>query len=394
MKYLILILIVVLVSGQKDDYWNMDVQQRSEDLGFGYEEYQVTTDDGYILTLMRIPSGPQSPQQEGKQPILLAHPLFEAGEAFTRLGSVYSPAFYLADEGKDVWLFNMRGTTFSRQHVNLDPSTDDEYWDFYMDTIRYDYMACIQFILDNTGFSSIPVFAMSFGGATFAISLALEPEFFSSRVSVAVLAAPALNMGHTNALIYALLGNFPNILETLRSGGMNVFRDDNQMMRNLLYTAARLFGPIVQGIGGTVLGEGDPFALDPEGMSILLARSQYGVGMRALQHLFQSVRLNDLTYFDYGPRGNFDVYGTETPPEIPLEDINVPVALMFGEFDNVVPEEDQQWIRERMGDNIIFDQVYEGFSHLSFLIGDNIEVYLEDLTDITEEYPAVIGDEN
>ncbi|CAI2372214.1 unnamed protein product [Moneuplotes crassus] len=85
----------------------------------------------------------------------------------------------------------MRGSKFSQRHVSLDFNTD-EYWYFHI-----------------TGFSKIPVFALLFGGTNFAISLALESEFFSSRISVTVLASKVLNSGHTNGLIYAFLGNFP-----------------------------------------------------------------------------------------------------------------------------------------------------------------------------------------
>ncbi|CAI2369682.1 unnamed protein product [Moneuplotes crassus] len=351
---------LIHVEAQVDEYWNMGLGERAEALGFGYEEHQVTTEDGYILTLMRVLPGSQSAQLEVNQPILLSPPFMQSSESFDPLGSEDSPAFYLANEGKDVWLFNIRGSSFSREHVSLDPSTDDEYWDFYLDTIRYDYMACIEFILDTTGFSIMPVFAMSFGGATFSISLALEPEFFSSRISVAVLAAPALNLGHTNTFMDAILGDYPFIFETLRRAGINVFRDDSPVINDLLYTASQFLQPVTQVFGSLVMGEDDPFLYDIDGLSFILARSDNGFGMRMMEHLFQSVQSADLTYFNYGPEANLEIYGTETPPEIPLENINVPIALMFAGSDNTITERDQQWVREKMSDNVIFDHVYEG----------------------------------
>ncbi|CAI2369439.1 unnamed protein product [Moneuplotes crassus] len=381
------------VEAQEDEYWNMGLGERAAEFGLGYEEHQVTTEDGYILTLMRVLPGPESSQVGGNQPILLSAPFGQAGESFATLDSIDSPAFYLPNEGMDTWLFNMRGSSLSREHETLDSHTDDEYWDFYLDSIRYDYMACVQFILDTTGFSTMPVFAMSFGAATFTTSLALEPEFFSSRISIAILAVPALNLGHTNTLLYAFLGDYPFVLESLRRAGINVLREDNPVISDILYRVSSFLEPLTFEIGGVFMGENAPSLLDPDGASFLAAKAQNGVGNRVMQHLFQSTRSNDLTYFDYGTEENLVVYGTETPPEIPLENINIPIALMFAEEDSTITEPDQQWAREKLADNVVFDHVYEGYSHIAFLGGVRTEDFLDDILEITEMYPATTANE-
>ncbi len=42
-----------------------------------------------------------------------------------------SPAFLAADAGYDVWLGNIRGNKYSRQHISLDPNrSNGQFWDF------------------------------------------------------------------------------------------------------------------------------------------------------------------------------------------------------------------------------------------------------------------------
>ncbi|KAK9737390.1 alpha/beta-hydrolase lipase region [Popillia japonica] len=137
----------------KDCYYNADQISEVPDIvkrhNYSLEEYEVTTTDGYILKIFRIPNGdPQS------QPVLLQHAILAsspAGAAATRNSSGYilkifripngdpqsqpvllqhailassvnfliignhSLGFILANEGYDVWLGNFRGTRYFQQ---------------------------------------------------------------------------------------------------------------------------------------------------------------------------------------------------------------------------------------------------------------------------------------
>ena len=52
-----------------------------------------------------------------------------------------APAFYFANRGFDVWLGNMRGNYYSREHHRLS-ANDKEFWEFSFDEMaRYDLTA-------------------------------------------------------------------------------------------------------------------------------------------------------------------------------------------------------------------------------------------------------------
>lgn len=62
--------------------------------------------------------------------------------------------------------------------------------------------------------------------------------------------------------------------------------------------------------------------------------------------------------YDYGPEVNLAVYGTEEPPEYPIQDSNVPLALFFLEYDGAYSEENMELILNKYGDNVIYSELY------------------------------------
>lgn len=99
--------------------------------GFEFEEHTVTTQDGYILTVFRIPGLKNEAVDGTKPPILMQHGVFDSAYCWIVNYADVAPAFVAARAGYDVWLGNSRGNTYSRAHVSLDPDHDEEeFWDF------------------------------------------------------------------------------------------------------------------------------------------------------------------------------------------------------------------------------------------------------------------------
>ena len=86
-----------------------------ERYGYTWEPFEVTTEDGYILTTFHI-TGKQGedPQELTKPPILLNHGLGDDARRWLN-HFLFGKPFHLklVDEGYDVWMSNNRGTEYS-----------------------------------------------------------------------------------------------------------------------------------------------------------------------------------------------------------------------------------------------------------------------------------------
>jgi pimeloyl-ACP methyl ester carboxylesterase len=126
-----------------------NITQLIESKGYPCEEHKVTTKDGYILGVFRIPHGRNS--SKSGRPVLLQHGLLDAATTWVLNFPNQSLAFILADIGYDVWLGNVRGNRYSRAHVKYNPDHDEAFWDFSWDDMaRDDLPSMVYYILNAT----------------------------------------------------------------------------------------------------------------------------------------------------------------------------------------------------------------------------------------------------
>ncbi|RXG60347.1 Lipase member K, partial [Armadillidium vulgare] len=72
-------------------------------------------------------------------------------------------AYLFADKGFDVWLTNVRGGDYSRNHTHLSPSSK-EFWDFSWDEMaKYDLPKMIDYIVKHTKHKKVDYVGHSMG---------------------------------------------------------------------------------------------------------------------------------------------------------------------------------------------------------------------------------------
>jgi len=146
----------VLAQYPNADYSNSDPDTKMSfeeicaENGFSYEDHMVTTDDGYILNVFRIPGLSSNDEHANtlKPPVLFQHGILDSANCWIINYADVAPAFVAARAGYDVWLGNSRGNTYSLGHTSLDHNKNEaKYWDFTWDDMgTYDLPAVIDHI--------------------------------------------------------------------------------------------------------------------------------------------------------------------------------------------------------------------------------------------------------
>lgn len=375
----LLLPLVLAVPVSVDPDTTATFQQLCLESGFQVEEYAVTTDDGYILTLYRIPGELDEEETTSKFPLLMFHGLFGNAEALVVNGPDLSPAFVLARMGYDVWIGNSRGSSHSLDHLWLS-SNSSEYWQFtWNEMSQYDLPASIDFVLDRTQYPQLAYMGHS-QGSTLIIGLLSDMPEWADKVAVAVCLVPDMTqLNMTNVFGIALYDS--TILQEMAAANISALTLGTQS--NLEAFCAQRPGNcneldlgqwadmiVADGANSTRL----PVIVshEPDNSSILNL-----IYWQQLRHRSDY----NIPKFDYGEAGNLQRYGQPTPPLYDLGQIRAPLSIYYGNKDTSADPTDAYWAEDKLRNNQHMKQLrvirYQDFGHFSFIWGTDMS-FLQD----------------
>jgi lysosomal acid lipase/cholesteryl ester hydrolase len=115
-------------------------------IGYTYDTYTVTTDDGYILNMFRLHKKFHKLANIGKPVIFLQHGLGMSGDAYIIHHEKEALGFMLVEAGFDVWIGNARGTKYSYTHKTYDHNSE-EFWQFsWQQMAVHDIPTCLNYV--------------------------------------------------------------------------------------------------------------------------------------------------------------------------------------------------------------------------------------------------------
>ncbi|NXF96099.1 LICH hydrolase, partial [Eubucco bourcierii] len=332
--------------------------------GFPSEEYEVTTEDGYILGVFRIPAG-RNNQNTGQKPAVFLQHAF-LGDATHWISNLpkNSLGFLLADAGYDVWIGNSRGNTWSIKHKTLKPC-QKEFWQFSFDEMgKYDIPAELYFIMNKTGQKDVYYIGHSEGAAAGFIAFSTYPEL-AKRVKLFLALGPVTLCSHaTSPLVKIAKAPVPLIRLGLGcKGAFHQIKFLKGPVTQLCTSLDKLCGRILTYIAG-----GSIKNLNTSRIDTYVGHSPAGTSVQNIIHWHQTANTNQFRAYDYGSKENMKKYNQSTPPEYKIEKISIPIAVWSAGDDKFADPKDMAKLLPRIT-NLIYHEHFPPWGHLDFIWG-------------------------
>ncbi|CAH4000318.1 lipase 1-like isoform X2 [Pieris brassicae] len=335
--------------------------------GYPVNKYRVTTGDGYILQMYRIPAGRRTARRsdnaKGKRPVLLMHGLMGSSDNFLIMGPDKSLGYMLADAGYDVWLGNMRGTVHSA-HQNL-TRQDAKFWNFSFDEHgKYDLPAMIDKVLSVTKLDKLFYIGHSMGTTTFFVMMSEKPEY-NKKIVAFIALSPAVYIGTMKPFVQLLLRDL-NLSNRMRAQGIY----SSEIVQNQWQIiAATCMGRKIEEnmcvrVVSLLVGENNAESMLP----VIVARVQPG-SWQQFEHYGKLVESDVFTAWENGFNGTIRPYN--------ISNVKVPVEIIYGENDQLVHKTQVLRLAEELKSIGVLEDVRSACScpnwnHFDFVFAKNV----------------------
>ncbi|NWV18962.1 LICH hydrolase, partial [Origma solitaria] len=354
--------------------------------GYPSEEYDVVTEDGYILQLNRIPHGRGNAGCQGARPVvLLQHGLLAEGSTWLTNLDNSSLGFILADAGYDVWIGNSRGNTWSKRHLVLSPKRD-EFWAFSFDEMaKYDLPTMISFIEQKTGQKQLYYIGHSQGTTIGFIAFSTMPQL-ARKIKVFLALAPVTTVIFSRSPFRKLA--FFSDYGLKEMFGTREFLP-HTALGELLLSRFCICSKVCKSIVAMIFG----FNWKNTNMSridVYAGHTPAGSSVQNIIHWLQ-VSLPELLPV---PDGIF-LLSVETPfpppqmgpPLYNVENMEVPTAIWNGGLDCLADPRDTALLLPQVK-NLVHHKLIPHWNHMDFVLGlDATEVLYRDILDIMRKHP-------
>ncbi|CAB3398422.1 unnamed protein product [Caenorhabditis bovis] len=365
------------VSAHSDPELHMDTPQIITRWGYPALIYTVTTEDGYILELHRIPAGKTNVTwPNGKKPVMfMQHGLLCASSDWVSNLPDESAAFLFADAGFDVWLGNMRGNTYSKKHKNLKPS-HESFWKFSWDEMaQYDLEAMIGHVLEVTGQDSVYYMGHSQGTLTMFSHLSKDDGSFAKKIKKFFALAPVGAVKH----IKGFLSFFAHYFRPEFDGWFDIFGSGEFLPNNWAMKLAakdicgglKIESELCDNVLFLIAGpESDQW--NSTRVPVYASHDPAGTSTQNIVHWMQMVRHGAVPAYDWGSKENKKKYGQANPPLYDFSAIKgTQIYLYWSDADWLADTADvTEFLLTHLNPDVIVQNNHlPDFNHLDFTWG-------------------------
>jgi len=303
--------------------------------------YNVTTPDGYRLSIFRIVSNKNTEFNEktddNRIPLIMMHGIACGADNYLGHGKL-SHAFYFFDQGYDVWLPGNRGTKYSKFEGKTPP---ENYFDYSLEELgKYDTKTFIDFVYNVTN-RKINYLAYSQGFTQLMIGFSLEPEFYKQRLNKIAGWAPVvrLDLGTHPGVPLASFFNLIKIADLF--GWKYIFENTEQVCINNAKMCD--YSKIICKLRYFISGDFFPFYDPDEGFS----HGADSVSLKILHHFLYNFEHQGFYRYN-DPNFAYDLTKVQ----------GVDIGLFVGEGDMMASKANSDWLQGIFGKTLKFYKVY------------------------------------
>ena len=331
------------------------------------ETHYVTTSDGFILKIFRIPGSKKLSKPSHKNVVLFAHGLLDSSDSWVANNEELSLPLRLVLEGYDAWIMNTRGNKHSNNHEFYNKS-NKKFWNFsFHEMGLLDVTAVTDYILNLTKKEKLTYIGHSQGCAQFYVLCSLRPEYCKEKYKGMIALGPAVYVDNTEALLLKALITIKLDKLVLFMGINSVFETsgNTNLLTKLLCTTCKV---LCNGFVDLV-ADGPDSKNNQERVQVFFSHFPGGTSVKDLIHIITLVRNKDFVTID-GDR-------------YPIENFKVPVFIKIGNTDKLVTPIDGYRLGAKMGENGVLREIkeYEGMGHSTFFMTDGKDTYIQDVID-------------
>ncbi|CAH2084568.1 unnamed protein product [Euphydryas editha] len=341
----------------EDAYLN--ITQLVTKYGYEIEEHTVTTEDGYILNIHRMPS------RNLTKVILLMHGILDSSDSWVLQGPNNALAYSLVEEGFDVWMGNARGNKYSSSHTILN-DTQTQFWKFSWEEIGiYDLPAMIDYILNITKTNNLHYVGYSQGTTVFYVMNSLKPEY-NGKIKTMFSLAPVAWMSNAKSPIIKIITSTYGVLGYLLN--IDLYGSSTEYLNKIQKFFCNILWMYCDSLLQSIVGS-DYRLIKPSFMPIISGHVPTTSSSLQIMHYIQLYSSARFCRFDFGENENLLRYGQESPPDYDLANVTVPVVFFFSSND---------WLSDIVDVSLLYNalpNVYntyyvENFNHFDYMYAD------------------------
>ncbi|XP_077536700.1 lipase 3-like isoform X1 [Haemaphysalis longicornis] len=355
--------------------------------GYPFEAHEVATEDGYLLQLHRIPHGREghcgADSHErgdccGRGPVFVMTGLLADSASVVLDFPKRSLGFVLADNGYDVWLGNLRGSTHGKKHKTWDVKSR-KFWNFsFHEHAVFDVPAHIDYILKHTKRKDLLYIGMSQGTLIFFTMLAEKP-WYNDRIKAFAGLAPFYKLGHLKVPPLAIFAPYAETPMRLAhaAGGYELFPQGMRVAGFVRQFCGHATRSICSMIADNFSNFGSRY-INESRIPVYLCHLPAGTSLKNIIHFDQLVKSKKFQKFDYGAFYNKDYYAKRSVPEYEISNVKTDLGIFWSEGDEFIPPDDVRELLSTLNRHVKKSHFIDDpfYTHVHFLISTTNGLYL------------------